>query len=139
MVAPMDGALSSELSRTIRRTLTDDLNALLADLTGPRGRGGSILMPLDPEVGPTVAHHAERLRITFEDMALSVDRSTASDLAESLAEAIVVPLRARIEDILTASSGDPGGVPAQLRGCFRQCRSELVDPAVRSVLMSTHH
>jgi hypothetical protein len=131
------------LARTIRRTLTDDLNALLADLPGAKGRGGSIMVPLDPEVGPTVAHHAERLRITFEDMAPSVDRSTASDLAEALAEAIVVPLRARIEDILTGSTGstgstgDPDGVPALLRGCFRQYRSELVDPAVRSVLMST--
>ena len=96
-------------------------------------------MSLDPEVGPTVAHHAERLGITFEDMAPSIDRSTASDLAVALSEAIVVPLRARIEDILTGSSGDPDGVPAQLRGCFRQYRSELVDPAVRSVLMSTQH
>jgi len=139
-VAPVGGSLPSELARTIRRTLTDDLNALLADLPGAKGRGGSIMVPLDPEVGPTVAHHAERLRITFEDMAPSVDRSTASDLAEALAEAIVVPLRARIEDILTGSTGstgDPDGVPAQLRGCFRQYRSELVDPAVRSVLMST--
>ena len=106
------------------------------------------MVPIDPEVGPTVAHHAERLRFTFEDLAPSIDRSTASTLAEALAEAIVVPLRARIEDILTGStgstgssgsSGDPDGVPAQLRGCFRQCRSELVDPAVRSVLMSTQH
>jgi hypothetical protein len=136
-VAPVVGSLSSALSRTIRRTLTDDLNALLADLPGSRGRGGVIMVPLDPEVGPTVAHHAERLRVSLDDMAPSIDRMTAVDLAESLAEAIVVPLRARIEDILAASPGDPGEVPAQLRGCFRQYRSEFVDPAVRSVLTST--
>lgn len=137
--APVAGSLPAELSRTIRRTLTDDLNALLAEIPGSRGRASSIMVPLDPEVGPTVAHHAERLMVTFDNLALSVDRTTALGLAESLAEAVVLPLRARINEILAASSGDPEVVPAQLRGCFRQYRSELVDPAVQSVLMSTHH
>lgn len=136
---PAGVSLSAELSRTIRRTLTDDLNALLAELARSGGRGGSIMVSLDPETGPTVSHHIECLMAAFDSIAPSIDRATTPELAKSLAEAIVGPIRVRIDEILAASIDDPGGVPTRLRACFRQYRSELVDPAVRSVLASMQH
>lgn len=132
-------SVSADLSRVIRRTLTDDLNALLAEFAGSKGRGRSLMVRLDPGVGPTVADHAARLMDTLEEVSPPIDRSTAQNLADSLAEAIVVPLRARLDEILADSQDHPDGVPTQLRGCFRQFRSEFVEPAVRSVLMSMEH
>jgi hypothetical protein len=128
--------ISAVLSRAIKRTLTDDLNALLAEIPGRRARGRAVPVSLDPEVGPTVARYVECAMAALTGMEEPVDHLMARDIAGKLADAIVVPLRSRIDELLSGSADDPDLVQTELRRCFRQCRGELVDPAVRSVLAS---
>lgn len=130
----VDAALAQELSRTVKRALTDDCNALLAAFTGPRGRGRSIAAPLDPSLGPSVGYLVERLMVTLGDRSPSMEQSAILEVAGAIAEAVVVPLRARIDEILVGCATEPDGIPEQVRACFRQTRGELVDPVVRSVL-----
>jgi hypothetical protein len=136
-VPSLDALLSSVLSRAIKRTLTDDLNALLAEIPGRGARGRAVLVSLDPEVGPTVARYVECAMAALTGMEQPVDHLMARDIAGKLADAIVVPLRSRIDELLAGSAEDPDLVQAELRRCFRQCRGELVDPAVQLVLAST--
>jgi len=135
-VPSINALLSSVLSRAIKRTLTDDLNALLAEIPGRGARGRAVLVSLDPEVGPTVARYVECAIAALTGMEQPVDHLMARDIAGKLADAIVVPLRSRIDELLAGSAEDPDLIQAELRRCFRQFRGELVDPAVRSVLAS---
>jgi hypothetical protein len=128
--------ISAVLSRAIKRTLTDDLNALLAEIPGRRARGRAVPVSLYPDLGPTVAHYAEGLMAALMGLERPVDDQMASDIAGKLAQAIVLPLRSQIDELLSGSADDPDVVQTELRRCFRQCRGELVDPAVRSVLAS---
>jgi hypothetical protein len=132
----LDAMVSAVLSRAIKRTLTDDLNALLAEIPGRRARGRAVPVSLDPEVGPTVARYAEGLMAALTGLERPVDDQMASDIAGKLAQAIVLPLRSQIDELLSGSADDPDLVQTELRRCFRQCRGELVDPSVQSVLAS---
>jgi hypothetical protein len=131
-----DALISPVLSRAIKRTLTDDLNALLAEIPGRGARNRAVPVSLDPDAGPTVARTVDCLMTALTGLEQPVDDQMATDIAGKLADAVVIPLRSQIDELLAGLAGDPDLLQVELRRCFRQCRGELVDPAVRSVVAS---
>lgn len=127
------GPVVATLARRLKRALSDDQNDILDRLRARKG--------WSPDVLPDEAEHIERYaRAGWEQLAeaartgatfaggRSDDAPGIEDIASDLAEAIVLPLRRRLEeDGAGVDSGDEAGLVEQVGAAFRDWKGARVE------------
>ncbi len=127
------GPVVATLARRLKRALSDDQNDILDRLRARKGWG--------PEVLPDEAGHVERYaRAGWEQLVeaartgatflggKSDDAPGVEDIASDLAEAIVLPLRRRLEgDGSGVETGDEAALVEQVGAAFRDWKGARVE------------
>ena len=130
---PSSSALAATLTRALRRQLTDDLNAVLALVAGT-GRWMTPIHAVLPDgAAPTTEQYVHLLEpLLFQQFPPGgADRASVIGAAASAAaHDLVVPLRARIDQLLASGTDDQAALTGSLRALFREWREERVGIAV---------
>jgi hypothetical protein len=136
------GEIESNLTRRLKRTLQDDQNDLLDRLRGLRSSQKAVAVVL-----PAAAAHAARFRDASRPFLGEAQMAGAAFIAslvpgvrpiehpagldraaEELAEAVVEPLRRRLEAVLAAGEGDEPIVLAEAVGAaYREWKTKRVE------------
>ena len=130
---PSSSALAATLTRALRRQLTDDLNAVLALVAGTGRRMTPIHAVLPDGAAPTTEQYVHLLEpLLFQQFPPGgADRASVIGAAASAAaHDLVVPLRARIDQLLASGTDDQAALTGSLRALFREWREERVGIAV---------
>ncbi|MBA2751713.1 MAG: hypothetical protein H0U41_05685 [Actinobacteria bacterium] len=127
-------AVTSRLSRKLKRALQDEQNEVLDGLRSHRG-------PPSDQLLPSIANQADRYRRTsvdlLEDAAVAGARFMSpgaspapevGDVAENLAQNLVGPLRRRLQRGLAGENGDDAAATAErISAAYRECKTQIVD------------
>ena len=137
--SPKAVALTTSLTRAIRRQLTDDFNSLLA-LVAVNGRRITPIPTELPEgTAPTAEQYIDLVKGLLDEKFPSdlPDReSLIEEAARCVAHDLVVPLRHHIDEVLASRAADPSGLNGALRALFREWRDDRVGSVIVAVQAS---
>jgi len=135
-------AVTSRLSRKLKRALQDEQNEVLDGLRSHRG-------PPSDQLLPSIADQADRYRRTsvdlLEDAAVAGARFMSpgaspapevGDVAENLAQNLVGPLRRRLQRGLAGENGDDAAATAErISAAYREWKTQMVDGLARDAII----
>ncbi|HEX9994925.1 MAG TPA: DivIVA domain-containing protein [Acidimicrobiales bacterium] len=127
------------LARKVKRSLSDEQNAVLDTLRRRRGQ-----VALDELLGPPDDHRRRLAVLVTPDLlaAAAAGAATSGDasrdlhpavdpVAVDLAAALVDPLRDRIERAVSEGGGDDDSVAERLRACYREWKTQRIPDVTR--------
>ena len=137
--SPKAVALTTSLTRAVRRQLTDDFNSLLALVAVTGRRITPIPTELPEGTAPTVEQYIDLVEGLLDEQFPTVmpDReSVIEEAARCLAHDLVVPLRDHIDEVLASGAADPSDLNGALRALFREWRDDRVGSVIGAVQAS---
>jgi len=140
-------------ARKLKRVLADEQNEVLDAL-----RRNDPVRDLDALL-PWTTHHAERYSVVLGDelhaaanagAALTAENGRAPKLGkaaarqavqqanETLARALVAPLRDRLERCIAEGDGDNPAITKKVRAVYRECKTQHIDEQLDDVFRAAH-
>jgi DivIVA domain-containing protein len=137
------GTIEASLARRLKRALQDEQNDLLDTLRNVRSQptAAQVLPPRDAhaarfvKAGRPLLDHAAKAGAAFVNGALghdgadhAVEPAELDDLATELAEAIIAPLRRRLEEVFASSTDDDAAALAESLGvAYREWKTQRIE------------
>lgn len=134
--------IERQLSRRLKRLLSDEQNEALHDLRGVKGT------PTAAEVFPSEDEHRIRYRMAILEDLQAAERAGAgfygdaparaadvSDIAEELSDDLVRQVRLRVERAFD-NSDDPDDIADEIRTLYREWKTQRIAEAARHFVMT---
>lgn len=136
------GTIEASLARRLKRALQDEQNDLLDKLRNVRSHptAAKVLPPRAvhaarfAKAGRPLLDHAAKAGAAFVNASLGQEKSASDelpeldDLAAELAEAIIDPLRRRLEEAFAANTDDDGNALAESLGvAYREWKTQRIE------------
>ena len=137
--------LERSLARRFKRDLSDEQNELLDAVRRQKGTpmASSALPALRDQVEryralalPVLADAAEAGAERAGDAVGAVTDTPVGDLADGLAEELVLPLREELERCFDAAAGDRDDLADRIRACYREGKARFVDLPVAAAVLA---
>ena len=137
--------LERSLARRFKRDLSDEQNELLDAVRRQKGApmASSALPPLRDQVQryralalPVLADAAEAGAERAGDAAAGATDIPVEDLADGVAEELVLPLREELERCFDEAEGDRDDLADRIRACYREGKARYVDLPVAAAVLA---